>query len=155
MILTAMANGGENRNANQWLRSSLDLAPVENTLYNEECSSGYMIYQPGLLPTPTWKTKMAALDRHFDENAKRGEETSSRLTEYLILHAADYSNCKRSKSIGRSLTTDDTPFLITKTHYFLRKHNEFPGPLSKKSNRSSAVKYAILRPIQSHTMSTI
>lgn len=100
------------------------VAPVENAKYLEECGSCHFPYQPGLLPARSWTKVMAGLEDHFSENAELPAEDSKILTDYLVKNAADNANYKRSKKIMKSLRTDDAPLRVSKTPYFVKKHNE-------------------------------
>ncbi len=106
--------------------SRLDVAPVNNSLYTEECGSCHFAYQPGLLPEKSWQKIMADLENHFDENAELDADVQKQLTTYLVQNSADKSDFKRSKRIMRSLGRSDAPLRITKTLYFVRKHDEIP-----------------------------
>lgn len=100
------------------------VAPVTNPQYLEECGSCHFPYQPGLLPARSWKRVMAGLDDHFEENAELPTKDADSLTVYLVKNAADKSNYKRSVKIMRSLGADDAPLRVSKTPYFIKKHNE-------------------------------
>ncbi|GKT12319.1 MAG: hypothetical protein ISEC1_P1297 [Thiomicrorhabdus sp.] len=109
-----------------WGRSTLDVAPVTNATYKEECGSCHMAYQPGFLPARSWTKMMGDLENHFDENAELDAETQKQLTVYLTENAADYSDYKRSNAMMNSLRANDAPLRITGTRYFIRKHDELP-----------------------------
>ncbi len=100
------------------------VAPVENQLYLEECGSCHFPYQPGLLPARSWIKVMAGLEDHFDENAELLEEDAKILTDYLMKNAADDAHYKRSKKIMSSLRSSEAPIRVSKTPYFINKHNE-------------------------------
>ncbi len=111
----------------------LDVAAVNNANYTEECGSCHFAYQPGLLPEKSWLKIMADLENHFDENAELDADIQKELTQYLLQNSADKSNYKRSKRIMRSLGRSDAPLRITKTLYFVRKHNEIPYGIVKNT----------------------
>ncbi len=110
----------------RWGGNSLDVAPVTNAAYAEECGDCHMAYQPGFLPARSWEKLMATLDDHFDENAELDSETQQQLTQYLVENAADHANYKRSNAMMRSLSANETPLSISETRYFIRKHDELP-----------------------------
>jgi hypothetical protein len=105
------------------------VVPVKNALYREECGSCHMAYSPGLLPTQSWKKIMGSLNNHFGENAELDPSVSQKLSDYLISQAADQSNYRRSQKIMRSFNNDKIVDRITKTPYFVRKHDEIPRQL--------------------------
>lgn len=110
-------------------KSRLDVAPVDNASYKEECGSCHFPYQPGLLPARSWQRVMTGLADHFGENAELDAADAQRLTTYLVENAADKSSYKRSLGIVRSLQKDDAPLRISETRYFRRKHHELPARL--------------------------
>ena len=110
-----------------WLnQSKLDVAPVNNPAYREECGSCHFAYQPGLLPEKSWRKMMAGLEDHFGDNAELDADTQKSLLDYLVANSADKSNYKRSKRIMGSLRKNEVPLRISDTLYFQRKHDEIP-----------------------------
>ncbi len=103
------------------------VAPVNNSLYADECGACHFAYQPGLLPERSWKKMMASLDDHFGENAELDEGDRQTLTDYLASNAGDHSNYKRSKKLMRSIQSSDTPLRITDIPYFVHEHDEVPS----------------------------
>ncbi|MCF6257265.1 MAG: diheme cytochrome c [Gammaproteobacteria bacterium] len=115
----------------RWSQSRLDVAPVDNAFYKEECGSCHFPYQPGLLPARSWQRLMGGLEDHFAENAELEAVDAEQLTAYLTENAADTSDYKRSRGISRSLAKDDAPLRISTTRYFKRKHHELPDRMVK------------------------
>ncbi len=115
----------------RWSQSRLDVAPVDNAFYKEECGSCHFPYQPGLLPARSWQRLMDGLEDHFAENAELEAADAEQLTTYLTENAADTSDYKRSRGISRSLAKDDAPLRISTTRYFKRKHHELPDRMVK------------------------
>jgi diheme cytochrome c len=114
--------GGEQ---SKWFKiSRLDVAPVDNQLYQNECASCHFAYQPGLLPSRSWKRLMTGLEDHFGDNAELMPEDYTVILNYLTDNSADLSDYKRSRKINNSLAKDETPLRITETPYFKRKHRE-------------------------------
>lgn len=105
---------------------SLDVAPVKNELYRNECGSCHFAYQPGLLPVRSWKKMMGGLEDHFGDNAELGSAEHQQLLKYLVDNAADRSDYKRSRKIAGSLREKDVPLRVSDTLYFKRKHDEVP-----------------------------
>lgn len=126
----AVGDDDDDKGFGSWWKSSrLDVAPVNNALYQEECGSCHFAYQPGLLPTRSWERMMNGLEDHFGENAELEEATRKELLQYLSDNAAERSNYKRSKRINGSLPSDSAPLRISETRYFKGKHDEIPKRL--------------------------
>lgn len=133
----ALSDGGREHEAREyeanehggwWERLRRDVAPVDNPQYAEECGGCHFAYPPGLLPAASWERLMANLGDHFGDNAELIPETRSTLTEYLLSHAADHSDYRRSRGIAAS-TAGASPLRISETPYFRRKHDEIPERL--------------------------
>ncbi|MDH5485182.1 MAG: diheme cytochrome c [Gammaproteobacteria bacterium] len=113
-----------------WFSSfRLDVAPVTDPLYQEECGACHFAYQPGLLPERSWQKMMTQLDDHFGDNAELVEAKRQQIEAYLGTNAADHANYKRSKGFARSIKADEIVLRITDTLYFKRKHDEVPARL--------------------------
>ena len=102
------------------------IAPVTNTLYEQECGACHFAYQPGILPARAWKKTMDNLSDHFGEIVELEKEDFAALTEYLTKDAADRSGNKFAISgkIIRSLGDKEIPVRITEIPYIVRKHHE-------------------------------
>lgn len=111
---------------NWFSKTRLDVAPVNNLAYREECGSCHFAFQPGLLPEKSWRKMMMELEDHFGDNAELDAETQKSLLDYLVVNSADKSNYKRSKRITGSLRQGEVPLRISDTVYFKRKHDEIP-----------------------------
>lgn len=107
----------------------IDVEPINNAVYKEECSSCHFAYQPGLLPQRSWQRLMKGLDEHFGDNAELDEAVHSEISHYLEANAADRSRTGRSPGIARSIPRGQAPLRISKTDYFRRKHHEIPDRL--------------------------
>jgi len=109
----------------RWLdESRLDVAPVTDPRYRDECGSCHFAYQPGLLPARSWDRVMASLQEHFGDNAEVGEPLLGELRAYLRANAADASEYKRSRGFSRSIGPGEAPLRITDTRYFTPQHDE-------------------------------
>jgi len=112
-----------------------DVRPVDNTEYRKECGACHFAYQPGLLPSRSWKKLMAGLENHFGEDASLDPEITRRLTDYMVRNAADNSDFRRSRSIANSLGEDEAPLRITELRYFRADHREIPVRMFKGNDR--------------------
>lgn len=116
-----------------WSRS-VDVEPVSNDTYRDECGSCHFAYPAGLLPETSWRKVMANLDGHFGDNAELDPETHKQVIDYLITNSADKSGAKRSRKIMRSLG-NTVPLRVTETTYFQRKHDEVPARLVRENDQ--------------------
>ena len=136
-LATAPAVGDDDRNeraqGGRWnnllVVPGLDVAPVDNPMYEAECGACHFVYQPGLLPARSWERVMEGLDAHFGENAELDAEVRRLITVYLRDNAADRSEYRRSVGITGSLRGGESPLRISETPYFQRKHHEVPARL--------------------------
>ncbi len=128
-----LSDDDDNHEGGRWSQSRLDVAPVDNAFYKEECGSCHFPYQPGLLPARSWQRLMGGLEDHFAENAELDAVDVRQLTAWLTENAADTSDYKRSRGINRSLGKNDVPLRISTTRYFRRKHHELPERMVKNN----------------------
>ena len=122
----------ESRDEGGWsrvLKRKPDVAAVNNTRYQTECSSCHMAYPAGLLPARSWEKIMSGLSDHFGDNAELDAQTTMELTRYLVDNSADKSNYRRSRQIMRSLTPEAVPLRISEVPYIRNKHDEIPPRL--------------------------
>lgn len=106
---------------------STGVAPVINTLYQEECGSCHLAYPPGLLPAASWQGVMSGLEDHFGDNAELDSDVLQQLSNYLASNSAEMSAYRRSQAIMSSLRNSRTPPLrITELSYFAHEHREIP-----------------------------
>ena len=126
--ITGVVMGDEDeRSLGGWYKESrLDVAPVNDTLYQSECGSCHFAYQPGLLPARSWEKLMGGLADHFGDNAELDAADHQHLLNLLKENAADKSKHKRSRHIAASIKEDEAPLRISDTLYFKRKHDEVP-----------------------------
>jgi len=110
--------------------------PVDSAVYTRECGSCHFAYQPGLLPSGSWKKILVGLSDHFGEKIVLKPELSLEIKHYLTSNAAEYSISKRAARILRSLE-GKTPLRISDTPYILRKHKELPKSIIKRGSIGS------------------
>ena len=102
-----------------------DVAPVNNQLYIKECGSCHFPYQPGLLPSNSWKKMMVNLDKHFETDATLAPEDFVTLSKYLNDNNAEKNmQYKRSNRIVSSLLPGQEADSISTTPYMVQKHRE-------------------------------
>ena len=111
--------------ADSYSSGKTDVAPVNNQLYIKECGSCHFPYQPGLLPSNSWKKMMVNLDKHFETDATLAPEDFVTLSKYLNDNSAEKNmNYKRSNRIVSSLLPGQVADSISTTPYMVQKHKE-------------------------------
>ena len=111
--------------ADSYSSGRTDVAPVNNKLYIKECGSCHFPYQPGLLPSNSWKKMMVNLDKHFETDATLAPEDFVTLSKYLNDNSAEKNmQYKRSNRIVSSLLPGQVADSISTTPYMVQKHRE-------------------------------
>jgi hypothetical protein len=100
--------------------------PAAHALYVRECGACHLAFPPGLLPADSHRRIMAALDRHFGQNAELDPPVRDRIERYLVDRAAETGSFSKSRKVMASL--DGTvPARITDVPWFERKHRRIDG----------------------------
>lgn len=97
------------------------------SVYEVECASCHMAYPPGLLGDKSWQNMMGNLSKHFGTDASIDEKDQTVITSWLIKHAA-------TRQKYRELAPDNR---ITKTTWFIRKHDELKASVWKRPSIKS------------------
>lgn len=98
------------------------------TLYQKECGSCHMAYQPQFLPKRSWDKMMNTLDNHFGTDATLDPSDHKTIQNYLASHA--------SKNDRMSDMKGAVALRISETPHFVREHRE----VSKKMVTQPEVK---------------
>ncbi|MBA3030859.1 MAG: hypothetical protein FP816_18875 [Desulfobacteraceae bacterium] len=110
-----------------------NLGIVNNPTYVENCGACHFAYQPGLLPSGSWKKLLGGLSDHFGEAVELDPESKTVISEYLRTNAAESSSAETSRKIKKSIG-NQTPLQITEISYIRNKHKEIkPEVLKRKS----------------------
>ncbi|MGD8368928.1 MAG: diheme cytochrome c, partial [Desulfobacterales bacterium] len=97
------------------------------------CGACHYAYQPGLLPSNSWKKILDNLDNHFGEIVDIAPPVILEISEFLKANGANQSNAKLSRKIMKSLR-DKTPLRISQIPYIHKKHDDIPQSIfSRKS----------------------
>jgi mono/diheme cytochrome c family protein len=91
--------------------------------YEVECASCHMAYPPGLLGQKNWQNIMFGLDKHFGTDASLDLKTQTEITQWLVKNAA-------TKEKYSTFAPDNR---ITKTSWFIRKHDEVKADIWKRA----------------------
>jgi cytochrome c553 len=116
---------------------------VSNAAWQEECGSCHFAYQPGLLPTQSWKLLLdeKALEDHFGENAELDADTLKEVRDFALENAADKSWYKRARKIAKATENGEAPLRITEVRYIKRKHHEIPEKMIKGNKDVKSLSY--------------
>lgn len=96
--------------------------------YEAECASCHMAYPPALLSEQSWKNVMSSLSKHFGTDASVDVKTQAELTNWLIKNAATRQKYSETTPENR----------ITKTTWFIRKHDEVRPDVWKRAGVKSS-----------------
>jgi len=118
--ITSMAQADSNQSG------KYSMPPVNNQQYQDECGACHFAYQPGFLPSSSWRKVMENLADHFGENAELSDAVRQSLTSYLEKNAADKSSAYLSGKVMRSLPRNGTVLKISKIGFMVREHEDIP-----------------------------
>lgn len=96
--------------------------------YQQECSSCHLAYPPGMLPAASWRRLMAGLPKHFGTDASLDPATQKELASWLDAQAGTYKRVRAEPPEDR----------ITRSDWFIRKHDEVPAATWKRPAIKSA-----------------
>jgi mono/diheme cytochrome c family protein len=82
--------------------------------YKQECSACHVAYPAGMLPASSWKRLMGGLSKHYGTDASLDEKNVAEISGWLEGHAGTYKRVSEMPPEDR----------ITKSVWFIRKHNE-------------------------------
>ena len=95
--------------------------------YDAECASCHMAYPPGLLSEKSWQNVMGNLSKHFGTDASIDQKDQLEITNWLKKNAATRQKYSELAPENR----------ITKTSWFIRKHDEIRAGVWKRPSIKS------------------
>ena len=95
--------------------------------YEAECASCHMAYPPALLSEKSWSNVMSNLSKHFGNDASIDEKDKAELTVWLKKNATTRQKYSETAPENR----------ITKTSWFIRKHDEVRPDVWKRAGVKS------------------
>lgn len=113
------------------------VAPVDNKLYDKECGTCHLAFQPGLLPQRSWAKLMADLGHHFDTDASLAQTDRTTLLEYVTKNSSENSNSRLSQIMSKYINANETPIRITETMPFMRWHDEISSRVFARASIAS------------------
>jgi len=93
-----------------------------------ECSSCHMAYPPSLTGKANWRGIMAGLDKHYGVDASIDSKNQLEISTWLLAHAAT--------SARQAAASPE--FRITRSDWFIRKHEEVSASVWKRASIKSA-----------------
>ena len=134
VMLNASADGDEDGIFKRWFESkNSGISSVKFEQYNELCGSCHFPYQAGLMPGISWEKMMNNLDDHFGQPVKMTDVEIRSMRRYLLNNSAGHVNDEISNQILKSLKYNPVPLRITKTLFFIDKHNQDHKKLNRKN----------------------
>ncbi|MCK5648769.1 MAG: cytochrome C [Gammaproteobacteria bacterium] len=122
--LNSYADGGEDKIFKRWFESKNNgISAVKFEQYNDLCGTCHFSFQPGLLPGLSWEKVMNNLDNHFGQTLKMTDVEARTMRRYLLDNSAGHVNDEISNQILQSLKYNPVPVRITKTPFFVYKHD--------------------------------
>lgn len=95
--------------------------------YDAECASCHMAYPPGLLGEKSWQNVMSSLNKHFGTDASIDQKDQIEISNWLKKNAATRQKYSELAPENR----------ITKTSWFIRKHDEIKADVWKRPSIKS------------------
>lgn len=103
--------------------------------FKAECASCHLAFPPALLTADDWKRVMAALDKHYGDNASLDDKTRQTIEDFLVRYAGKDAKVGAGKDarvgagkdtrVGAGGTAQHgEPPRLTATAWFKRKHHE-------------------------------
>jgi hypothetical protein len=105
-----------------------NLAAAHNPAYVGECGSCHLAYPPQLLPAAAWRRTMAGLDKHFGTDASLDAKYAAEIGAFL----------ERNAGTGKRTTGAEGATRISRTPWFVRKHDEVSPAAWKRASIGSA-----------------
>ena len=100
--------------------------------FTAECSSCHVAYAPFLTGQANWRGIMAGLDKHYGVDASIDSKSQHEISAWLLANAAT--------SARRAAASPE--FRITRSDWFIRKHDEVSASVWKRASIKSAANCA-------------
>jgi hypothetical protein len=96
--------------------------------YQQECAACHVAYPPGMLPAASWQRVMGNLSRHYGTDASLDPAALKAISAWLASNAGTYKRVREEPPEDR----------ITRSAWFVRKHDDVPAAAWKRSAVKSA-----------------
>lgn len=91
--------------------------------YRQECSACHIAYLPGALPAASWRRLMQGLPQHFGTDASLDAASVQEISNWLVANAGTWKRVRETPPEDR----------ITRSAWFVRKHDEVPAAAWKRA----------------------
>ena len=96
--------------------------------YKQECAACHVAFPPGMLPADSWRRLLNNLPNHYGTDASLDAATLNQLAAWLSANAGTYKRVREAPPEDR----------VTKSAWFIRKHDEVPAGVWKRPAVKSA-----------------
>jgi len=96
--------------------------------YKQECAACHVAFPPGMLPADSWRRLLNNLPNHYGTDASQDAATLNQLAAWLSANAGTYKRVREAPPEDR----------VTKSAWFIRKHDEVPAGVWKRPAVKSA-----------------
>ena len=104
--------------------------------YKQECAACHLAFPPGMLPADSWRRLLNDLPRHFRTDASLDAKTVDELAAWLSAKAiaplAPAFYPERFTDAAKRVREAPPEDRITRSAWFLRKHDEVPAGAWKR-----------------------
>jgi mono/diheme cytochrome c family protein len=100
--------------------------------YKQECAACHVAFPPGMLPAESWRRLLSNLPHHYGTDASLDAATVNELATWLSANAGTYRRVREAPLEDR----------ITRSAWFIRKHDEVPAAVWKRPAVKSATNCA-------------
>lgn len=90
--------------------------------YKQECAACHVAYPPGMLPAESWRRVLGNLPHHYGTDASLDAATVEELARWLSANAGSDRRVREAPPEDR----------ITRSAWFIRKHDEVPAAAWKR-----------------------
>jgi len=91
--------------------------------YQAECAACHIAYPAGMLPAPSWKRLMGALDKHYGTDASLDAASVREISQWLQGNAGTYKRVREEPPQDR----------LSRSAWFVRKHDELDAAIWKQA----------------------
>jgi len=107
---------------------------ADNETWRNACGECHLAFHPTLLPARSWKKMADTQHDHFGEDLDLDDDLLQEVTDFMVKNSAETGVTEPAHLILQSIPADATPLRITKTPYWIKKHNDVDPHYWKDEN---------------------